>query len=817
MFGYQPISKLASWLSGTVLILLLCTRADAEPYVEHLMSLRADLDQPGDIAVSDSGSAYLLDGSHGRVVVFTPSGKRKFAFGSDGSGAGELKLPMGITIEGEQVYIADTGNHRIAIFDLHGKFVRNIPLVQEADSDGFPEPVALIVRDGVATWSDRRNHRVCRTELINSKPDTCWGKRGEGEGQFQFPFQIAVDRSDYLHVVDVLNGRIQIFNHKGRYFSQISRFGIAAAELYRPNGVAFDDDGRLFVSDSYRGTVSIFVNGRFTELLTEDGLSPRHFHTPVGIAWRRGQLYVVDAANSSVEVFRISSGDVGVLPVDDSSSHQESTSRKNCVTCHLSWAEEYRPGEYEQDGVLPVATPRMCYSCHHGAVIDSRRAIGRGEQHPDIHHQRKKPAEHKQERQDEIPAAFPLTTDKQLSCGSCHTPHSTEIENTDTLYEAHANPWLRVFNNDGDLCQRCHESKSEGIPEKQHALKGVNHPVGIFLKKPPQANAEGYATNERLHNGLPETLLKAGANLGGEQQMICQSCHQIHGAKDEKLLLFDNDKGELCGTCHERHHAENKEEARDKGVHPVNMELEEPVEMGEEEVKKVNCLSCHSMHGGKSGTPLLRFDHRNGKLCSYCHEGKEDVVNSDHDLRITAQDSRNLLKESPKEAGACGSCHTMHRGQGEAGFLYAGEYIAYEGAEMVQERDLLCLDCHRDKGIAKKAVAKHLDHPSRDLVLRSDSNVMPLLDKHGEVREFGAIACITCHEPHHWTPGTAESASVTQKERGENQAGNVLNSFLRRKGVDNTFCVDCHGLETRLKYKYYHDKFSRDVGVDYIK
>ena len=726
MLGHQLDSILVSRLTGAALLLLLCIHAEAEPYAEHLMSLRSDLDQPSDIALSESGSAYLLDGSQSRVVVFGANGKRKFTFGSNGSDASKLKLPMGIAIEGERVYIADTGNHRIAIFDLHGKFIRNIPLIPEAGPDGLPEPVALIVKDGVATWSDRRNHRVCRTDLVNREPDTCWGKRGEGEGQFQFPFQIAVDRDDYLHVVDVLNGRIQIFNQKGRYFSQLSRFGMATGELYRPNGIAFADDGRLFVSDSYRGTVSIFVNGRFAGLLTEDGLSPRHFNAPVGIAWRKDQLYVVDTSNNSVEVFRISSGDVGLLQAEDPSTHQGSTSRKNCLTCHLSWAEEYRAGVYEQDGVLPVATPRMCYSCHHGAVIDSRRAIGRGEQHPDIHHQRRKPAEHKQERQDEIPAVFPLTGDKQLSCGSCHTPHNTEIENTDTLYEAHANPWLRVFN---------------------------------------------------------------------------------------------NDKGELCAACHERHHAENKKEAREKGVHPVNMELEEPVEMGEAEVKTVTCLSCHSMHGGKPGTPSLRFDHRNGKLCSYCHDGKEDVVNSDHDLRITAEDSQNLLKQSPKQAGACGSCHTMHRGQGEAGFLYAGEYVPYEGAENVLERDLLCLDCHRDKGIAEKAVVEHLDHPSRDLVLRSDPKVMPLLDKHGEVGEFGTIACITCHEPHHWTAGTQtqESAAGTQKEKGENQVGNVLNSFLRRKGVGDTFCVDCHGLETRLKYKYYHDKFSRDVGIDYIK
>jgi len=781
------------------------------------MSLRSDLDQPGDIALSDNGSAYVLDGLHSRVVVFASDGKLKFTFGSDGSGAGELKSPMGIAIDDKQVYIADTGNHRITVFDQYGKFLRNIPLPRETESDGFPEPIELVVRDGVATWSDRHNHRVCRTDLLNSKADICWGKRGESEGEFQFPFRIAIDRDGYLHVVDVLNGRVQIFNHKGKYFSRISRFGFAAAELYRPNGIAFADDGRLFVSDSYRGTVSIFVSGRFAGLLSEDGHSPKQFDVPVSLAWMHDRLYVVDTAKNSVEIIHTPAGDVGILPVKEKSSQQGSSSRKNCISCHLSWSGEYRPGLYEKDGVLPVATPRMCYSCHHGAVIDSRRAIGRGKQHPDIHHQRKPAPGNNQDRQDEIPAAFPLIGDEQLSCGSCHTPHNTEAGNTETLYEDHANPWLRVINNDGDLCLDCHESKFDNPLKKQHTSRGINHPVGIYLKRPPRENAENYTTNEQLHDGLPGELLKEGANLGGAQQMVCQSCHQIHGTKDEQLLLLDYENGELCASCHERHHAEDKKEAREKGIHPVNVELEEPVKVGDVEVKKLSCLSCHSMHDGKPDTPSLRIDHRNGKLCSYCHDGKQAVVDSDHDLRITAEDSRNILKESPVEAGACGSCHTMHRSQGESAFLYAGDYAPYTGEEKILERDRLCLDCHRDKGTAGKAVVKHLDHPSSDLVLRSDPDVMPLLDKHGEVSEFGAIACITCHEPHHWTSESLESNAATQKDRGKNQAGNVLNSFLRQNSVRQTFCVDCHGLETRLKYKYYHDKFSRDVGADYIK
>ncbi|MCP4076288.1 MAG: hypothetical protein GY744_08900 [Gammaproteobacteria bacterium] len=271
----------------------------------------------------------------------------------------------------------------------------------------------------------------------------------------------------------------------------------------------------------------------------------------------------------------------------------------------------------------------------------------------------------------------------------------------------------------------------------------MNHPVGIYLKKPGTGvDPNAYARSENLQNGLPEEPVKAGASVGSKQQMLCQS--------------------------------------------------------------------CHSAHGGKPDTPSLLFEHKkNGNLCSNCLDGNDAVVNTDHDLRLTAKQSINKFEH----AGACGSCHSMHRAKGTAPFLYSRKVTGYSGEQKIFQRDQLCLDCHREKGIAEKMNVEYFSHPSEDLVLRSDPKIMPLLDGEEKVSEFGAIACITCHEPHHWELHEDNSKDVNIID---NKNGNALNSFLRLKSVENTFCVDCHGIETQLKYKYYHDKLSRDVGVEYI-
>jgi len=95
---------------------------------EHLLTIKSGLKQPTDTAVADNGDIYVLNGAHAQVVVFTAQGKQKNRFGHEGDAEGELSLPMGLSIKGQRVYVADTGNARIAVFDLRGKFVRNILL-----------------------------------------------------------------------------------------------------------------------------------------------------------------------------------------------------------------------------------------------------------------------------------------------------------------------------------------------------------------------------------------------------------------------------------------------------------------------------------------------------------------------------------------------------------------------------------------------------------------------------------------------------------------------------------------------------------------
>ncbi|VAX00528.1 hypothetical protein MNBD_GAMMA20-1489 [hydrothermal vent metagenome] len=787
---------------------------------ESLMILQSDLDQPTDVAVRNDGRVYVLDGVNGRVVVFTRGGERDFSFSRPGSGPGELSLPVGIAINAERVFVADTGNHRIAVFDVRGEFVRNISLAGEAP----PEPVAVALSDDLLWWTDRRNHRLCAYDLRRDVAALCRGKRGEGEAEFHFPFQIATDDSGYLHVTDVLNGRVQVLHPRGPFVYDMGRFGVGPGELFRPNGLAFSSDGLLLVGDSYAGSITLFREGQPASLLGDREGRALRFLAPVGITVQGKRLYVVDAGRSRVEVFQLQAQ--ASAEADDVLVRNAPTaSRRRCVICHRSWASPLANDEQLGDKTVPaVVSPRMCYSCHHGVVVDSRPRIGRGGQHPDAHHRREKAPHEKQDtqRKDKISDAFPRLADGALSCGSCHTPHGQAQEGQATLHAAHGNPWLRVPNHDGDLCQQCHASKLASRLDPEHPPRGVNHPVGIYLKPAPEGSVDrkAYARDEHLHKGLPERLGKRGGTLDSQTRMTCQSCHQIHGGEGDAMTVLPLPNAELCIECHPRQHAVDKKEARKKGVHPVDFKLDKAVNITGKRFMRVTCFTCHSVHSGKPDTPLLREDHRDGKLCGACHEAQAAVVNSDHDLRLTAPKSRNLAGQSPRQSGVCGACHQLHGGKPGEPVLHAWERHAYRGEEAALARDTLCLDCHRQEGLADGARITHFSHPARDLILRSDPKRMPLIGANGELGEFGAMGCVTCHDPHRWIPpkkGGDTQAQETPVRRPGNLTGNVINSFLRRRGAKDSFCVDCHGIEAVLKFKYYHDMRVRDGGVNYLK
>jgi sugar lactone lactonase YvrE len=99
---------------------------------------------PSDVLVAPNGNIFVEDGHGGktnhRIVKFSPDGKFIMAWGTEGSGPGQLSTDLhSLAMDSQgRLFVADRGNARIQIFDQNGKFM------EEWHQFGEPSGLAIV-------------------------------------------------------------------------------------------------------------------------------------------------------------------------------------------------------------------------------------------------------------------------------------------------------------------------------------------------------------------------------------------------------------------------------------------------------------------------------------------------------------------------------------------------------------------------------------------------------------------------------------------------------------------------------------------------
>lgn len=74
------------------------------------------LTQPKGIAVDSDGNIYIADAIANRVQIFNQKGEFLLEFGKRGKSLGDFNMPAGLAISDDQIYVADSYNQRIQVF-----------------------------------------------------------------------------------------------------------------------------------------------------------------------------------------------------------------------------------------------------------------------------------------------------------------------------------------------------------------------------------------------------------------------------------------------------------------------------------------------------------------------------------------------------------------------------------------------------------------------------------------------------------------------------------------------------------------------------
>ena len=472
------------------------------------------------------------------------------------------------------------------------------------------------------------------------------------------------------------------------------------------------------------------------------------------------------------------------LAANHARTHMEHPNSR-CLECHNPHDTQH--GEFLRDNASA-----LCLRCHEklaGGVATGMHPLGH----------MKNPIP-----QELIDAGAMIGPDRnELTCTVCHSTHHAENA-----------PLLVLSRNANRLCLACHAEKAE-----QHAS------AGVFPK---------HALQPVMNESQKAVVASWNGRIGAGDELLCVSCHHVHGAEpNAHLLAFKPKYGETCIACHPNEASvfgtshdlltnfpAEKNTAgmtpRDAGTcsachlahgYPRERVVREgdpagqclcchsPGKLGEKKLvggidhPKTRCTECHNAHAREHGAYLAKPE---AELCGGCHADQMRLVGGPHDL-AQAKNPDKWNATARKQGGLCLPCHVPHGGE-------RADLFRVARGESVGNHDEVCLACHTDA--AWNAAGVGAIHPQK---IAPDEKKVPLAlvptDAAGNLR----MGCRTCHNPH----GGAAPVHLARVKPDEPTHALCLHchadkDFIRftghapdrlsQLGLDTDSCKPCHAM-----------------------
>ncbi len=254
--------------------------------------------RPHDVVLAPDGRhLFVSDLGNDAVKVLDPESLATLGK----IGADELDSPHDVAFDPKgRLLVADTGNDRIAVFEVAGTTGKLVA----SWSEGMAAPEGVVAdTEGLVFVTNASGHDVL--VLRDGELVAKAGRRGEGPNEYVRPHDIDLGPDGLLYVSDPGNNRIQVLDKDLAYKSEL---GGPAYGFNEPKYFAIDDKGRIFVADEYNHQIKVLDEERRLVLTFgtgRKGKGPNRFNYPEGAEVRGDDLWIADTRNGRIVRYRV--------------------------------------------------------------------------------------------------------------------------------------------------------------------------------------------------------------------------------------------------------------------------------------------------------------------------------------------------------------------------------------------------------------------------------------------------------------------------------------------------------------------------------
>ena len=216
---------------------------------------RKKLEQPVGLALDADGRLYVADAGQKAVLVYDQTGKQTQVFGK-----GVLERPCGVAVNDAlgRIYVTDVRSHSIKVYNLQGEPLFEIGKRGTGDGEfNFPLAVKINKRNNDLYVLDSQNHRVQVLDQDGTFRRK-WGKPGDELGDFMLPKSLAVDGQGQVYVTDAGCNCVHVFTPTAEPVDAFGGTGSAPGAFRNPADLFIDDNDRIYVSDPLNYRVQVF-------------------------------------------------------------------------------------------------------------------------------------------------------------------------------------------------------------------------------------------------------------------------------------------------------------------------------------------------------------------------------------------------------------------------------------------------------------------------------------------------------------------------------------------------------------------------------